>query len=95
MYVTMPPKFERDMTPDRREGLRKSLCEVADMDFRTIHCPFCKTYLFDVFADFIGHIAVKCQACKGVVPINPAYFRRYKGKRYYIQRRTIISSKNN
>ena len=51
MYVTMPPKFERDMTPDRREGLRKSLCEVADMDFRTIHCPFCKTYLFDVFAD--------------------------------------------
>ena len=93
MYVTTPPKFERDMTDARREGLIKSLSEVEDMDFRAIHCPFCKTYLFDAFADFIGHIAVKCQVCKGVVPINPAYFHRLKGKRFYIRSRT--KSNNN
>ena len=81
MFVATPPRFKKEMTPEKQEGVRKSMTEVENMDFREIHCPFCKSYLFDAFADFIGHIAVKCQLCKGIVPINPAYFHKMRAKR--------------
>lgn len=77
MFVTIPPRIMTKRTPERDEKIFRSQKETEDLNFRAVHCPYCEAYLFDVFEDIQGHLAVKCNKCKGVVPINPAYFRRY------------------
>lgn len=78
MYAVLKPKFHAPIAEDTRQKIQKSCDEVVDMTFRPVYCPFCKTHIVDVFEDVIGHFALKCQKCKGVVPINTAYFRRVK-----------------
>ena len=77
MFVTVAPRFNVKITEERSEKIRRSEQETRNMKFRSVHCPYCESYLFDVFEDIQGHMAVKCNKCKGVVPLNPAYFKRY------------------
>jgi len=77
MFVTIPPRINVTVPNERIEKINRSQEEVKNLQFRAVHCPYCGIYLFDVFEDIQGHIAVKCNKCKSTVPINPAYFRRY------------------
>lgn len=77
MFVTIPPKYNIPISQEQEEKIRRSEKETAGLQFRPIYCPYCKIYLFDVFEDIRGHIAVKCNKCKSIVPINPAYFKKY------------------
>lgn len=91
MFITVPPRINVRMTAERSEKIRRSEQETRNMEFRPVHCPYCEGYLFDVFEDIQGHIAVKCNKCKGVVPINPAYFKRYAvAGRYRRKRRYLL-----
>jgi len=75
LYVAVKPKFQKDVTAEKAQKIALSQEETSHMEFRPILCPFCDTHIVDVFEDIIGHLAVKCQKCKGVIPINAAYFR--------------------
>ncbi len=91
MFVTIPPRINVTVPDERIERINRSQDEVKDMEFRFIHCPYCGIYLFDVFEDVQGHIAVKCNKCKGIVPINPAYFKRYAAMgRYKKRQRNLL-----
>ena len=76
MFKAIPPKFQKNMTADKEKRIEQSISESANLTFRSVLCCYCESYLFDVGDDFVGHLAVKCQHCKGVVPLNPAYFNR-------------------
>ncbi len=76
MFKAIPPKYAVKMTMENEMKIAKSLMEAATIDFRPVFCCYCGTFLFEVGDDIIGHIAVKCQKCKGVVPLNAAYFHR-------------------
>lgn len=86
MFVTIPPRIQTKRTAERDEKILLSQKETEQLSFRAIHCPYCEAYLFDVFEDIQGHMAVKCNKCKGVVPINPAYFKRYAARGRYKRR---------
>lgn len=91
VFVTVAPRIKTKMTPEREEKIRLSQTETANLNFRPVHCPYCEAYLFDVFEDIQGHVAVKCNKCEGVVPLNPAYFRQYAAAgRYRRKRRHLI-----
>ena len=64
MYDVIKPKYQSSISEDTA--------------FRPVYFPFCRAHIVDVFEDIVGHFALKCQKCKGVVPINTAYFRRMK-----------------
>jgi len=76
MFKAIPPKFQKNMTDEKERKIEQSLKEAANLTFRAVFCCYCESYLFDVGDDLIGHVAVKCQHCKGVIPLNPAYFNR-------------------
>ena len=78
MYAVIKPKYQSSISEDTLRKIEKSCAETADMAFRPVYCPFCRAHIVDVFEDIVGHFALKCQKCKGVVPINTAYFRRMK-----------------
>ena len=63
MYAVIKPKYQSSISEDTLRKIEKSCDE---------------THIVDVFEDIVGHFALKCQKCKGVVPINTAYFRRMK-----------------
>lgn len=91
MFVTIPPKYNIPISQEQEEKIRRSEKETAGLQFRPIYCPYCKIYLFDVFEDIRGHIAVKCNKCKSIVPINPAYFKKYSALgRYRRKRRNLL-----
>ena len=75
MYVTIKPKFQKEISYEVNRKILLSQEETESMEFRAILCPFCDQHIVDVFEDIIGHFAVKCQKCKAVIPINAAYFK--------------------
>lgn len=76
MFQAIPPKFQKNMTSEKEQKIERSIKESENITFRQVFCCFCESYLFDVGDDLYGHVAVKCHHCKGVVPLNPAYFNR-------------------
>ena len=75
-YRTVQPKFINSISDEKMDKVSKSLKEAESLNFRPVYCYNCENHLFDVGEDIVGHIAVKCQHCKSVVPINAAYFHR-------------------
>ncbi len=86
MYVSLPPKFTRHYTEEKKQKVKQSCEETETLKFRSVNCPFCGTFLIDIFEDISGHFAAKCSHCKGVVPINPIYFRRAKRRSIFRKR---------
>lgn len=66
MFVTIPPRINVTVPNERIEKINRSMEEVKNLQFRAVHCPYCGIYLFDVFEDIQGHIAVKCNKCKSM-----------------------------
>jgi len=78
MYVTLKPKFQKELSQETSDKINRSQEETRSMKFRPVLCPYCDNHIVDVFEDITGHLAVKCQKCKSAIPINPAYFRTSK-----------------
>jgi len=77
MFKAIPPKFTKSYTQEKEEKVNLVIKEAETISFRPVYCCYCESYLIDVGDDLIGHVAVKCQHCKGVIPLNPAYFNRW------------------
>lgn len=75
MFVAVKPRFQdKPLSKDVADRIKKSFEETKDMRFRPIFCPYCDWHVVDVFEDIVGHIAIKCNKCKAIIPINSAYF---------------------
>lgn len=93
MQPNTPPKFvSKPVSENTQKLLALSFEECENLTERDLHCPICAFPIEGVFSDLVGHIRVKCQKCKAVLVLNPAYFRRMKGygkykEKYYEKRK--------
>lgn len=73
--VRWPKTQNHPLTTNDQAKLDRSLRETESLTFKPVVCLMCKTVLFYAADNMDGYIAVKCQKCKAIIPVNPAYFK--------------------